>query len=350
MSNTFKGRITITNDLTNQEYNPVSDVIFTVSGSTVTLSFNDNQIVETSDLDESGNPISYQIFKKFDREILWDFGDGAKIKGLTATHTYKNPGSYSVTCTCFDADENPYKNSYPKAEQTIKVVDILPTIISYTSAYLKKVEAGLLKNVYAGQQIEVAEVIATLDKSITNKVPIKCHAVKAGATNIFDLPPNNPYQHLLPYNTFLDEDNEPTLSIIPEYKDVYVVFDYSNDSGLILNLYIINPEMTALTEVEPLIVDSSIKYICNTLMVPSLDSISTLNYYHIGQSGKASIKFQDDLPSSQDELTFVLDTDYFPDDNVLLGKILSILFRLEPVWKLNKIILINSIYSFLQTA
>ena len=55
-------------------------------------------------------------------------------------------------------------------------------------------------------------------------------------------------------------------------------------------------------------------------MVPSLDSISTLNYYHIGQSGKASIKFQDDLPSSQDELTFVLDTDYFPDDNVLLGK------------------------------
>lgn len=38
MSNTFKGRITITNDLTNQEYNPVSDVIFTVSGSTVTLS------------------------------------------------------------------------------------------------------------------------------------------------------------------------------------------------------------------------------------------------------------------------------------------------------------------------
>lgn len=320
MSNTFKGRITITNDLTNQEYNPVSDVIFTVSGSTVTLSFNDNQIVETSDLDESGNPISYQIFKKFDREILWDFGDGTKIKGLTATHTYKNPGSYSVTCTCFDADENPYKNSYPKAEQTIKVVDILPTIISYTSAYLKKVEAGLLKNVYAGQQIEVAEVIATLDKSITNKVPIKCHAVKAGATNIFDLPPNNPYQHLLPYNTFLDEDNEPTLSIIPEYKDVYVVFDYSNDSGLILNLYIINPEMTALTEVEPLIVDSSIKYICNTLMVPSLDSISTLNYYHIGQSGKASIKFQDDLPSSQDELTFVLDTDYFPDDNVLLGK------------------------------
>ena len=320
MSNTFKGRITITNDLTNQEYNPVSDVIFTVSGSTVTLSFNDNQIVETSDLDESGNPISYQIFKKFDREILWDFGDGTKIKGLTATHTYKNPGSYSVTCTCFDADENPYKNSYPKAEQTIKVVDILPTIISYTSAYLKKVEAGLLKNVYAGQQIEVAEVIVTLDKSITNKVPIKCHAVKAGATNIFDLPPNNPYQHLLPYNTFLDEDNEPTLSIIPEYKDVYVVFDYSNDSGLILNLYIINPEMTALTEVEPLIVDSSIKYICNTLMVPSLDSISTLNYYHIGQSGKASIKFQDDLPSSQDELTFVLDTDYFPDDNVLLGK------------------------------
>lgn len=108
--------------------------------------------------------------------------------------------------------------------------------------------------------------------------------------------------------------------------------------------------MTALTEVEPLIVDSSIKYICNTLMVPSLDSISTLNYYHIGQSGKASIKFQDDLPSSQDELTFVLDTDYFPDDNVLLGKIPSILFRLEPIWKLNKIILINSIYSFLQTA
>ena len=78
--------------------------------------------------------------------------------------------------------------------------------------------------------------------------------------------------------------------------------------------------MTALTEIEPLIVDSSIKYICNTLIVPSLGSISTLKYYYIGQSGKASIKFQDDLPSPRDELTFVLDTNYFPDDNVLLGK------------------------------
>lgn len=32
MSNTFKGRITITNDLTNQEYNPVSDVILQFQG------------------------------------------------------------------------------------------------------------------------------------------------------------------------------------------------------------------------------------------------------------------------------------------------------------------------------
>lgn len=80
MSNTFKGKITITNDLTNQEYNPVSDVIFTVSGSTVTLSFNDNQIVETSDLDESGNPISYQIFKNLTEKFYGILEMGLKLK------------------------------------------------------------------------------------------------------------------------------------------------------------------------------------------------------------------------------------------------------------------------------
>lgn len=44
-----------------------------------------------------------------DGEIVtysWDFGDGASGTGAVTTHTYTAPGTYVVTLTVWDAQEN----------------------------------------------------------------------------------------------------------------------------------------------------------------------------------------------------------------------------------------------------
>lgn len=197
MSNYFYGEITVTNDITGQPMGN-DDLLFTIDGSSITLSMPEDLIVSTSDLDEYGMPISYVIFKKFDREILWDFGDGTKIRGLKASHSYKQPGTYSITCTCFDADGNPYRNNFPKTAQAVKVVDILNTTLAYTQEYLKKVDAGLLSNIHAGETTEIAEVSATLDKVITEDVPVKCYTAKSNSENIFNLKVGTSFQHYCP--------------------------------------------------------------------------------------------------------------------------------------------------------
>lgn len=318
MSNYFYGEITVTNDITGQPMGN-DDLLFTIDGSSITLSMPEDLIVSTSDLDEYGMPISYVIFKKFDREILWDFGDGTKIRGLKASHSYKQPGTYSITCTCFDADGNPYRNNFPKTAQAVKVVDILNTTLAYTQEYLKKVDAGLLSNIHAGETTEIAEVSATLDKVITEDVPVKCYTAKSNSENIFNLKVGTSFQHLLPYNTFLNSKNEPTLSIVPDYKNVYVLLT-SVDDKIKLNLYILDPDYVDNTPVEPLLLDSSIPYESETFIIKDLSEISSENHYFIGKTGKASVFYRDDLPAELIETTFVLDQDYFPDANILLSK------------------------------
>lgn len=318
MSNYFYGEITVTNNITHQPMGN-NDLLFTIEGSSITLSMSEDLIVSTSDLDGDGNAISYPIFKKFDREILWDFGDGTKIRGLTATHSYKQPGTYSITCTCFDADGNPYRNNFPKATQAVKVIDILSTTLVYTEDYLTKVNAGLLSNVHAGETIEIAEVLATLDKVITENVPVKCYTAKSNSKNIFDLESGTSFQHLLPYNTFLDSKNEPVLSIIPNYKDVYVLLSLVNGK-IKLNLYILDPDYTEGTQFDQLLLDNSIPYEYETFIINDLSEIDSENYYFIGKTGKATIFYRDDLPAESIETTFVLDQDYFPNTNILLSK------------------------------
>jgi PKD repeat protein len=66
--------------------------------------------------------------KKFRRQVLWDFGDGTKIEGYTAEHSYKKPGRYKVTCTFFDINRQAWVNDYCIY---VVVKEVLPTAISF---------------------------------------------------------------------------------------------------------------------------------------------------------------------------------------------------------------------------
>jgi len=56
---------------------------------------------DASKSSDNGGIVSYE----------WDFGDGSKGTGLTATHTYKEPGTYVVQLTVKDAADNKNTNS-----------------------------------------------------------------------------------------------------------------------------------------------------------------------------------------------------------------------------------------------
>lgn len=318
MNNYFYGEITVTNDITGKIISP-KDILFTVEGSSITLSFSDSLIVTTSDLDNEGNPISYQIFHKFDREILWDFGDGTTIKGLNASHSYKQPGTYSITCTCFDINGIPYQNNFPKATQAVVVKDILNTATVFSDEYLLKVKNGLLTNIFAGQTVEVGEILVTLDKAIEKNVPIKTFVTNSNCTNIFDSTLKTPFQHLLPYNTFLTPENEPALSFMPNYKDVFVSFLVENDD-IILDFYILDLNLSDISEKIPIILNADIPYTYRTNYINSLDNIQDIKSFYTGKTGIVSIFYKDDLPSKNVNIFFALDQDYFPDSNILISK------------------------------
>jgi PKD repeat protein len=59
---------------------------------------------------EAGKELSFSADKSTDQggsvvDYSWDFGDGAKGNGVSATHTYQNPGTYTVTLEVTD-DKN----------------------------------------------------------------------------------------------------------------------------------------------------------------------------------------------------------------------------------------------------
>ena len=66
---------------------PVSDYSYSISGLTVTFD-------ASSSYDPDGYIVSYE----------WDFGDGSTASGVTVTHTYSQPGTYTVTLTVTDND------------------------------------------------------------------------------------------------------------------------------------------------------------------------------------------------------------------------------------------------------
>jgi hypothetical protein len=74
----------------------------------------------------------YQKF--FRKDVMWDFGDGTKIEGYSAEHSYKKPGRYKITCTFFDIDRKAWVNDY---SINVTVKEVLPTILKFDTKSTK---------------------------------------------------------------------------------------------------------------------------------------------------------------------------------------------------------------------
>ena len=70
--------------------------------------------------------------------IMWYFGDGEKFlstfsDGLTATHTYKLPGTYSLSAIAYNDYDNPNLNQTAVATASCKIVNFIDNAVSFVT-------------------------------------------------------------------------------------------------------------------------------------------------------------------------------------------------------------------------
>lgn len=106
------------------------NVVYVESSYKVMCTFHNNSIVSNdtgliTDTPENENDIfmGKHYTSLFKQSVYWDFGDGALVKGITATHNYSKSGKYIITCYFFDKENNSYKNSFNYEVIAKEVID-----------------------------------------------------------------------------------------------------------------------------------------------------------------------------------------------------------------------------------
>lgn len=289
MSNTVSKSIILVNNLNGQILTN-GDVIYSIPSVTITALVS--------------NTTGY------DTVILWDFGDGTKIKGKTATHSYLVNGRYKITCTLFDSHGIAYANT---ESFTVSVVSPFESFINFTKVFAQNLNLGL-SDIVAGETFDAGEFFAYLNAEITKDVPILCF-------DSVDSPESQTefYQHLQP--TFNFYSNEKICSeVIPSYNDAYVSF-----SGNLIKLYILNASSLTTVDLNEIAITNVMKgFTVEKSFINNINELSGLTYFYIGRVGKASVKYRADLPVNDNKLSFVLDQRYFPTSSIINGEVVNL--------------------------
>lgn len=245
----------------------------------------------------------------YDNIILWDFGDGTKIKGKSATHSYSTVGQYDITCTLFDADGIPVKNT---ESFSVNVIQPFETYITYTGSF-KQTALVNSANILAGQQFEAGSFIAYNSADVNAPLPIICNSNVENT-----ILPAEIYHHLIPTFNFY-KDGKVCSEILPAYCDAYISFSQNT-----INLYILN--LANLTE-EQLIEINLFQLLdgleCKKYLITDLTDI-TEEYYYIGKVGFASVDYRADYPVETLNLSFVFNKDYLPTTGILNNKAINL--------------------------
>lgn len=144
------------------------------------------------------------------RKIYWDFGDGTFSESVTASHYYKLPGVYNVTCFLYDKNGEAYRNSFI---QTVTVYDLITDIIkivlpiSNTINYSSHVSNPL--TVYRFNSWQNYDIITSAGYTI--------NLYASGSNSPFITSENynkDKFAHLKPYSKFIiKEFNNHTQSL-----------------------------------------------------------------------------------------------------------------------------------------
>lgn len=252
------------------------------------------------------------FFLTYDRNILWDFGDGTTVLGKTATHFYKNPGRYVVKCTFFNKNGQAVDGD---ESITVVVSEILGTIFEKLGDKTEE------KTVYAGQKCKIGDFLCIAGKDVENNVTIKCRAANTVSPGIDDLDRKDQFLHLLQFHTFIDSNGNYTSEITPDYQELYCHVEIDDDGKNKIKYQILDP--SAKIDCEQ--VKSS-----TILAGRDIESVLEQRYladgsYYIGKIAVESISYVDDTPGNstggnKEQLSFIYSSNSLKEEPTMLPK------------------------------
>ncbi len=147
---------------------------------------------------------------------LWDFGDGETREEKTdyiPTHQYQVPGVYTATVFFYDKDGNTYINT---ATQSVSVYNYAPThiVLDSKGTSLCSASADFAdmygRSIYAGNRDDFQRSLKLAVSASWQDIPKKgqpftLYFTSSGSkAKPYDT--SNKYAHLIPFNTFYDEN------------------------------------------------------------------------------------------------------------------------------------------------
>ena len=276
--------------------------------------------------------------QRYKNNIRWDFGDGTVVNAPSATHYYKFPGKYKVSCILYQIDGTPVENS---VTYDIVVREALPSKLEFVNPSSWKSNVPCCKNNNLGQ---LFVSISNNVKSLPHVSAIRRWTKKTPKEDsYFDINKRS-YYHRDRYYTFLEKqivksknniDSDyinailkPTDTFIPDYITVYGYFTHENNT-IKLKAFAVHPQED-LNRYSFVIQNPNLKYnsneaystvgdranvtVVNISSVKSLKGIPT-NATEIGKIGIVDIWYKNDFISTNDLIfefkpeTFKLKTD-----------------------------------------
>lgn len=264
---------------------------------------------------------SYQ--KLYRKNVRWNFGDGTEIDGYSATHTYKTPGKYTITCTFFDINRKGIINGF---SIDVIVKQIIPTQLKFDPEGTDK------QSIHCSAIEQIARLEASLSNNVTNDVSViakRVYKEDEPEDTHWDEVKDLSYPHLRKYFTFIEckkiyyyntmrlykEEMYPVDKFNPEYETIYGNFEVEADM-IVFKPYRVQPYINAYEEPAPLEMidpncdilekESYIKYPIKQVSV--IEELPD-NYIAVGKRGYVDIYYRNDFLSKANTFSFYYDLD-----------------------------------------
>lgn len=294
------------------DLNVVSNPVFSHESYTIRTTL-DSSLDESFGIIQSKTIENGKNYKKFFRKnVRWDFGDGTEIDGQFATHSYKFPGKYKITCYFFDIDRKGYKNSY---SLYVVVKQVIPTKIEFV------VNESSVSSVPCSSTEKIAKLDVTLSNLVSQDLDIKAQRIfEKGETvlpsweDIKDIQ----YPQFQSYYTFLDNKNtlEPCTKYSLEYENIYGSF-FNDEGNVELELYRVSPFLNSPDMPDIYVNDPNISILEQgkepriPIKITNVSSLSEIpdECTFVGRRGFVDILYRSDFISFRDKLVFSFDID-----------------------------------------
>jgi hypothetical protein len=225
--------------------------------------------------------------------IRWNLGDGTIVRDVSAVHSYKYPGKYTISCTFYDIAGTPIENT---ATVDVIVKEPIPTQLEFLNPGSWKKNYPISKNNKLGTLFVTVSNLVSSEPEIS---VIRRWSKTKDEDSYFDIK-NEHYYHLKKYYTFLEKQHtnaidssfnqsllQPSESVKVSYIPIYGKYVKDGTSISLKSYYISRNTDDLLNE----------RYNATRLnSIKNLPEDATL----LGKVGYADIWYKNDNKSTND--------------------------------------------------